>query len=128
MKFTLTYDGPLPSSGNKPKNEAKWDIRKKLHPQLNDLWTSHPALCEVYENRHFPKTGGASLSHVHHLHPGPVYPPPPAVNVSSDYPSDREILDLCESINKHGVWFRPLVRESYASRLTAGERPGRHDF
>jgi len=26
----------------------------------------------------------------------------------------REILDLCEPIEKHGAWFRPLVRESYA--------------
>ncbi len=27
----------------KGKNNEKWDIRKKLHPQLFDLWTSHPA-------------------------------------------------------------------------------------
>jgi hypothetical protein len=25
-----------------------------------------------------------------------------------------EHLDLCEAIEKHGAWFRPLVRESYA--------------
>jgi hypothetical protein len=25
MKFTLTYDGPLPSSGSHPKNLAKWN-------------------------------------------------------------------------------------------------------
>ena len=24
------------------------------------------------------------------------------------------IIDLCETINKHGGWFRPLVRESFA--------------
>jgi hypothetical protein len=25
-----------------------------------------------------------------------------------------ETLDLCQAIEKHGAWFRPLVRESYA--------------
>jgi hypothetical protein len=38
MKFTLTYDGSLPASANKPKNEDKWRIRKELAPQLKDLW------------------------------------------------------------------------------------------
>jgi hypothetical protein len=109
MKFTLTYDGPLPSSGNKPKNEDKWRIRKELHPQLTDLWDNHPALREVECSRHFPKTGGASLTQGHHQHPGPVFP---AVQM---IPGGRgEILDLCEPIGKHGAWFRPLVRESYA--------------
>jgi hypothetical protein len=27
---------------------------------------------------------------------------------------DNEKLDLCESVEKHGAWFRPLVRESFA--------------
>jgi hypothetical protein len=108
MKFTLTYDGPLPSSGNKPKNDAKWEIRKKLHPQLKDLWASHPALRAVEDNRHFPKTGGAFLMQAHHQYPGPVLP------VGGLERAPRGILDLCEPINKHDAWFRPLVRESYA--------------
>jgi hypothetical protein len=74
MKFTLHYDGPLPSSGNKAKNKEKWEIRSKLHPQFADLWTSHPALRVVEDNRHFPKTGGTTLTQVHHLHPGPIAP------------------------------------------------------
>jgi hypothetical protein len=65
VKFTLTYDGPLPASGNKPKNEAKWDIGKKLDPQLRDLWTSHPALLAVAADRLFPKSGGAMLVQGH---------------------------------------------------------------
>jgi hypothetical protein len=109
MKFTLTYDGPLPASANKPKPQAKWDIRKALHPQLKDLWTSHPALREVEDNRHFPKRGGATLTQSHHLYPGPVNP----VRVLSNIGHDG-IIDLCESIEKHGAWFRPLVRESHA--------------
>jgi hypothetical protein len=110
MKFTLTYEGPLRSSGNKAKNQDKWDIRKKLDPQLVDLWKSHPALIEIELNgRYFPKEGGATLTQTHHLHPGPVYPPIPR-----DPQKPRDIIDLCESVNKHGAWFRPLVRESFA--------------
>jgi len=30
MKFNLTYEGSLPSSGNKPKNEDKWRIRREI--------------------------------------------------------------------------------------------------
>lgn len=112
MKFTLTYDGSLPSSGSKPKSDAKWEIRKKLHPQLMDLWASHPALRTVWENRHFPKTGGTTLVQAHHLHPGPVNPIR-AVHIGPT-PPPREIIDLCEAINKHGAWFQPLVRDSYA--------------
>jgi hypothetical protein len=121
MKFTLHYDGPLPSSGNKGKNDEKWDIRKKLHPQLLDLWASHPALRSVEDNRHFPKTGGATLTQAHHLHPGPVNPPitgPLPLGYQSrgtfEKPEPKEILDLCESVEKHGAFFRPLVRNSYA--------------
>jgi hypothetical protein len=109
MRFTLTYEGPLPSSGNKPKNEAKWEIRKKIHPQLLDLWTSHPALKAVEDNKHFPKTGGAVLAQVHHLYPGPL-----GVITWTNRHSDGTSFDLCEPLNKHGAWFRPLVRETYA--------------
>jgi hypothetical protein len=109
MKFTLTYAGPLPSSGNRPKNDAKWNIRKKLHPQLEDLWDSHPALQAVEADRLFPKTGGAVLAQVHHEHPGPLH-----IVTWSNEPRTPERLDLCEPIEKHGAWFRPLVRESFA--------------
>lgn len=124
VKFTLTYDGPLPPSGNKAKKETKWAIRAALDPQLQDLWRSHPALRAVEDNKHFPKTGGAMLAQVHHQHPGPV-------QITTWGPNDREILDLCEPINKHGAWFRPLVRESYALHcglkvlFLRKERPGR---
>jgi hypothetical protein len=117
VKFTLTYDGSLPSSGNKPKNNDKWRIRKELDPQLKDLWASHPAMRMVEENRYFPKTGGTTLTQVHHLHPGPILPPT-QFTMGGDFVfssgGERELLDLCEPINKHGAWFRPLVRDSYA--------------
>jgi len=121
MKFTLHYDGSLPSSGNKAKVEAKWDIRGRLHPQLKDLWASHPALRQVEDNKHYPKHGGASLVQAHHLHPGPVRVPMLAekdgdnnLTLDMNDQGPREILDLCEPIEKFGAWFRPLVRESYA--------------
>jgi hypothetical protein len=108
MKFTLTYEGSLPSSGSRPKNQAKSNIRSHFHSQLVELWKSHPALLAVEDNRHFPKTGGAMLAQVHHLYPGPIQVMPWTSG------GRKEILDLCEPIDKHGAWFRPLVRESYA--------------
>ncbi len=113
VKFTLTYEGSLPSSGSKPKNEDKSRIRREFDPQLRDLWKSHPALRMVEDNRHFPKSGGAPLIQNHHAHPGPIL----GVRRESAFlttPADRGLLDLCEPINKHGAWFRPLVRETYA--------------
>jgi hypothetical protein len=109
VKFTLTYDGSLPSSGNKPKNEAKWSIRESFHPQLLDLWRSHPALNNVEQNRHFPE-GGARLMQKHHDDKGPMLPT--ERRLQDDGP--RKIFDLCEPIEKHGAWFRPLIRDSYA--------------
>ena len=95
VKFTLTYEGSLPSSGNKSKPEVKWEIRKKLHPQLKDLWGSHPALRAVEDNRHFPKKGGAPFAQVHHLHPGPIYPIP-----RRNLGGEIELIDLCEIYRK----------------------------
>ena len=111
MKFTLTYEGPLPSGGNKARNAEKWAIRKHFHPQLIDLWRNHPALKAVEENRYFPKSGGAVLKQTHHQHPGPITP---LLTADHSPGTERGILDLCASIPKHGVDFRPLVRETYA--------------
>jgi hypothetical protein len=48
MKFTLIFDGELPPSGNRNKRPTeKWDIRKKLEPQLIALWNTHPALSGI---------------------------------------------------------------------------------
>lgn len=129
MKFTLTYDGPLRASGNKPKNEDKWAIRKHIHPQLLDLWSNHPALKAVYENRYFPKRGGAFMMQTHHEHGGPILPP----FVRAEKPPElgQDLIDLCEPIHKHGSNFVPLVRESFALHcglkiiFLRKEQPGR---
>ncbi len=47
MKFTLTYDGELASSGNSPKPDEVWRMRKEFHPQLEELWLSHSVLKNV---------------------------------------------------------------------------------
>ena len=76
VKFTLTYDGPLPPSANKPKNDTKWAIRKVLDPQLRELWATHPALRDIELNgRYWPKRGGGFVIQSHHEHPGPIVRP-----------------------------------------------------
>ncbi len=39
MQFRLLYQGPLRSNGD---TQHKQEIRRKLHPQLRDLWTHQP--------------------------------------------------------------------------------------
>jgi hypothetical protein len=58
MGFTLTYDGPLPASANKRKNQAKWKIRKHFHPQAADLWANHRALKVAAGIGEYPLDGG----------------------------------------------------------------------
>jgi hypothetical protein len=111
MKFTLTYDGSLPSSGNKAKNQVKWEIRKSFDPQLRDLWASHPALIELQrdDNRYFPRQGGAQLRQEHHQHR-----PKAAIFKDKQPGSNSGLIDLCAPIEKHGALFKPLIRETFA--------------
>jgi hypothetical protein len=112
MRFTLTYEGSLPASGNQRKNEAKWRIRKAFDPQLRDLWNSHPALREIEQNgRYFPKHGLA-LRQAHHDHPAENAMITQIKSLIRE--GDPSIIDLCEPIEKHDAWFRPLVRDSFA--------------
>src|SRR5260370_30027475 len=41
VKFTLIYDGDLPSAGNKSQPIPASNIRNVFHDQLADLWDSH---------------------------------------------------------------------------------------
>ena len=41
VRFTLTYSGKLPSSSDV---KMKHRIRRELHPQVKELWNTHPAL------------------------------------------------------------------------------------
>ena len=45
MEFFLRYQGPLPTcSGRDKRTKEKDHIRRKISPQLQDLWESHPGL------------------------------------------------------------------------------------
>jgi hypothetical protein len=48
MEFRLTYDGPLRAAGNNSnRKEQKHEIRMSLHPQLCQLWRTHPGLKQL---------------------------------------------------------------------------------
>ncbi|MFA5912139.1 MAG: hypothetical protein WC830_01135 [Burkholderiales bacterium] len=113
MKFTLTYEGELPSSGNSSKKvEEKWTIRKQISPQLADLWKIHPALIRAMNNRVVPKTGPFNLATPHHTD-NTAYPTlQDAIREGLHMPDNH--MDLCASIPVGKVNFRPLVRDSYA--------------
>lgn len=109
MKFTLTYDGELPSTGNSSKKLAKkWDIRKHFHPQLSELTKTHPVLRDFFARGcRIPKDGRPfEVNQTHHSIPSAPYDPAEWENV--------EMWDLCEKIEVKGRKFWPIVRESLA--------------
>jgi hypothetical protein len=66
MKFTLTYDGELPATGNSSgKALKKWEVRKRFDPQLRELWHVHPALSELRFRRYWPRSGGFYIESHH---------------------------------------------------------------
>jgi hypothetical protein len=97
MKFTLTYDGELKSNGD-PRQ--KWEIRKHLHPQLEELWQIDSALIRLMKFRYVPP-GGYWHSEVHH-----------SMDERTPAQSDENSIDLCVPIERGGRQFVPLIRES----------------
>ena len=102
MKFALTYDGELPSNG---KVQDKWEIRKKLDPQLRELWQVHPAARAISEYRYIP-LGTAYLPGSRHHSEAPV----------SQTVRVRPSIDLCERVERGGRKFLPLIRERIGLR------------
>jgi hypothetical protein len=98
MRFSLTYDGELRSNGD-PRQ--KWDIRKHLHPQLEELWRIDPSLLRVLDGRHIP-AGGYFQTEMHHSQP-------PGRKIDADISA----IDLCAPVIRAGKDFFPLVRESF---------------
>jgi hypothetical protein len=105
VKLTLTYDGELPSSGNKPKVEEVWRIRKEISPQLAHLWQINRALKHAAKASIVPIDRTFGWGDSYHLSTAPMPEPQP--------PKTYEI-DLCAPISKEGVNFLPLVRNSFA--------------
>lgn len=60
MEFFLTYQGVLPSRGDAA---AKQQIRRFMHPQLKELWRTHPSLAN---NSHLEDAGSDGESVIHH--------------------------------------------------------------
>lgn len=101
MKFTLTFDGDLRSSGNSPKPKDKWIIRHAFHPQLTELWARHPSLRNIRAIA--PKgDGGFMMLETHHDSNLPMRP------------LDEDERDLFAPIDVGGYRFKPLVRQSMA--------------
>jgi hypothetical protein len=111
MKFTLTYDGELPPSGNKPKPQEKWKIRKQFDPQLRQLWKERPDLVYLTENQTVKKRGDYDSYQPHHLHVE-EYRRLPQTPRGIDNPLRQDEVDLCEPIRKGDRTFFPLVRYS----------------
>jgi hypothetical protein len=105
MKFTLTYDGELPASGNSPKPKDKWEIRRRLHPQLAELWQTHPVLRRMKAGVWVPPEDAYWATEQHHKAP---HDPPDPARMIGDH------INLCEALEVGGRKFIPLVRESMA--------------
>lgn len=107
MKFTLTYDGELPSAGNRnPRVREKWEIRKAIHPQLLELWGTSDELGRLSVRQVPTISGGYFAVETHHS----VAPVPTFGTVEK---RDQHI-HLCEPLEVRGKRFFPLVRESLA--------------
>jgi hypothetical protein len=111
MKFTLTFDGSLPPSANKAKTSDVWKIRQELHPQLQELWNTHPSLQRLEQGgRYLEKAthgGGFQPWSRAHLPNGRIRRPDQRMLDAA------HVVDLCPSIEKHGAWFRPLIRKDF---------------
>ena len=120
MKFTLTYDGELGSNAVK----QKWEIRKALAPQLEELWRINPALVLVSKYPHVPIRPGIPIWEIHHSADNQVFP-----HEGGEVPPDW--VHICNPISVGGRSFVPLVRESLALKcglkilFLRKEEPGR---
>jgi len=127
MQFTLIYDGPLPSAGNKNKKEDKWAIRRRLDPQLRQLWAVNPDLASLAQTSVIRKDGmyqsytphhtaqaSMTISHAVIASPGE----PQSADVDVGDVCAVPTVDLCKLQTVGGVNFLPLVRDSLA--LTCG--------
>jgi hypothetical protein len=115
MKFTLTYDGELPScTGSNTRTKEKWEIRKALHPQLVELWAESEILKTVLRDRLIPKGGGYLRFGEHHSARGSD----PAKFGGTNVAALNDRMDLCAPIKVVNREFCPLVRNSYALKCS----------
>jgi hypothetical protein len=106
MKFTLIYDGDLPSAGNKGKPIAASRIRNEFHNQLADLWDSHVVFRQLARTaRTYPLRTFFSSN---------VYPAPGLPDYKEPIPPiELGQTDYCAPIEVKNVGkFIPIVRKS----------------
>jgi hypothetical protein len=109
MKFTLTFDGELPSTGNSSKKkQVKWELRKQFHPQLAELVRTHPVLKEAFNNGVWIPKGEMEF-HVSGTHHSFKSPAP-----GSGWQHEVDGWNLCDQREVGGKTFWPVVRESLA--------------
>ena len=106
MKFTLTFDGDLPSSGNKSKPEAASRIRNAFHHQLAELWESHVILRQLARTARTSYQGEFRVS--------ADYSPASLSDFRGSIPDLMDgQTDLCGRIDIAKIGsFIPLVRQS----------------
>lgn len=111
MKFTLTYDGQLVAAGKKPRAREKWGIRRVLHPQLAELWQTHPTLRALATSAvvpQDPKTYWQAGERLERHHSAPA-------EQSVPFASSPRHRNLCGPIPVGPHGFIPVIRESMAS-------------
>ncbi len=117
MRFTLTYDGELPSTGNKSKKlEEKWSIRKQFDPQLRQLWKVRSDLAHLKNESIVAKDGRYIMVQPHPSHPAAVgYVARADRQIINGAPEVWEHeIDLCAPLQVGPTRFLPLVRNSLA--------------
>ena len=117
------------ANGNPTKKQA---IREQFHPQLRELWDTHPSLLALKGRRFVPLEENIGQLHYDHHHSKKI---PEAKPVTVARGGQRDVLvdqiDLCEPVIKRGLTFVPLVRERTALRCALKitflrmEEPGR---
>jgi hypothetical protein len=106
MKFTLIYDGDLPSFGNRTHPIHSSRIRNVFHNQLADLWDSHVILRQLARTARVHAQGLRDLAVTKSVPVLPDYKDPIP-------PVQEGYIDLCAPFEVPNVGkFIPLVRNS----------------
>jgi hypothetical protein len=109
MKFILTYDGLLQSSGNaSKKRQLVWNIREQISDQMADLWRVHPATKSISVHRYISKKRIFEWSEKHHSN----FAADSATPTPTEPIDQNEIIDLCGTTPINGFDFQPLVSDA----------------
>ena len=127
MDFTLIYEGPLAANA---RPNQKHDIRRKLHPQLKELW-EHPPLNQFYwkarqGSQHLRSVSGYEFATI--VHPEwhfnakldilMLRPEPPGSIITPGGDIDNRLKTLFDALT------RPIYQQDIPAWVpTSDERP-----